>query len=148
MKIGIIIASVREGRKGAKVAEWVHSSAQERDVDYTLIDLAEFAKVDPADQPHVLARHIYELTHRALEGRADPDGRLQLLDDLVALLEVPLAAVDTPARQLQRLARPSGPGVVDIEPVRPKPPLSEAALLTNLACERCPVRQTGSRPDP
>ncbi len=27
---------------------------------------AEVAKVDPADQPHVLARHIYELTRRAL----------------------------------------------------------------------------------
>ena len=40
---------------------------------------ADFAKVDPADQPHVLARHIYELTRRALEGRPDPDGRIQLL---------------------------------------------------------------------
>ena len=48
---------------------------------------AEFAKVDPADQPHVLARHIYELTHRALEGRADPDGRLQLLAGKVSLLQ-------------------------------------------------------------
>ncbi len=66
--------------------------------------LAEFAKVDPADQPHVLARHIYELTRRALEGRTDPDGRLQLLNDLVVLLEVPAARLDAPARQLRRLA--------------------------------------------
>jgi superfamily II DNA or RNA helicase/HKD family nuclease len=92
---------------------------------------AEFAKVDPADQPHVLARHIYELTRRALEGRADPNGRIELLNELVALLEVPSARVDVPARQLRRLAGPSGPGVVDIEPVRPKTPLSDAALLTN-----------------
>ncbi len=92
---------------------------------------AEFAKVDPADQPHVLARHIYELTRRALEGRADPAGRIQLVNDLVALLEVPAAEVDPPARQLQRLVVPPGPGVVDIEPVRPKTPLSDAALLTN-----------------
>lgn len=42
MKIGIIIGSVREGRKGAKVAEWVEKSAADRDADYTLIDLAEF----------------------------------------------------------------------------------------------------------
>ena len=56
----------------------------------------EIAKVDPADQPHVLARHIYELTRRALEGRTDPDGRLPLLNDLVVLLEVPAARVEPP----------------------------------------------------
>ncbi|HET9872732.1 MAG TPA: DUF3427 domain-containing protein [Propionibacteriaceae bacterium] len=92
---------------------------------------AKFAGVDPADQPHVLARHVYELTRRALEGRADPDGRLQLLNDLVALLEAPAAEVDAPARQLRRLAVPAGAGVVDIESVRPKTPLSDAALMTN-----------------
>lgn len=42
MKIGIIVGSVRTGRKGGKVAEWVHKAAQERGADYTLIDLAEF----------------------------------------------------------------------------------------------------------
>lgn len=92
---------------------------------------AEFAKVDPADQPHVLARHIYDLTRRALEGRANPEGRLQLLDDLVVLLETPDGRVDAPARQLRRLSVPPGPGVVDLESVRPKTPLSDAALLTN-----------------
>lgn len=96
------------------------------------VDLrAELAKVDPADQPHVLARHIYELTLQALEGRVDPHSRIQLLNHLVALLEVPAAEVDAPARQLQRLALAPGPGVVDIEAVRPKTPLSDAALLTN-----------------
>ena len=79
----------------------------------------------------MLARHICELTPRALEGRADPDGRIQLLNDLVALLEVPAAEVGLPARQLQRLALPTGPGAVDIEPLRPKTPLSDAALLTS-----------------
>ena len=92
---------------------------------------AEFAKVDPADQPHVLARHIYELTRRALEERADPEGRVQLLNELVTLLDVPAAKVDAPARQLRRLAMAPGPAVLDIEPVRPKTPLSDAALLTN-----------------
>jgi len=88
-------------------------------------------KIDPADQPHVLARHIYELTRRALEGKADQDGRLQLLNDLVKVLKVPGAEVDAPARQLTRLAPPPGPGVFEIERVRPKTPLSDAALLTN-----------------
>ena len=96
---------------------------------------AEFAGVDPADQPHVLARHVYELTRRALEGTSDPEVRIQLLNELVALLEVPAAQVDPPARQLRRLAVAPGPGVLDIEPVRPKTPLSDAALLTNSANE-------------
>ena len=92
---------------------------------------AEFAKVDPADQPHVLARHIYELTCRALEGHANLDDRVQLVNRIVALLEAPAAEVDAPARQLQRLTLAPSPGVVDIERVRPKTPLSDAALLTN-----------------
>jgi hypothetical protein len=96
---------------------------------------AKFAGVDPADQPHVLARHIYELTRRAFEGRADPEGRIELLNDLVALLEVPAAEVDAPARQLRRLAMAPAPGVLDCKSVRPKTPLSDAALLTNSASE-------------
>jgi len=83
---------------------------------------AEFAGVDPADQPHVLARHIYELTRRALESRGDSEGRIHLRNDLVALLEVPAAAVDAPARQLRRLALAPRPGVLDVESVRPRPP--------------------------
>lgn len=42
MKIGIIIGSVRNGRKGEKVAEWVEKAAADRDADYALIDLAAF----------------------------------------------------------------------------------------------------------
>jgi superfamily II DNA or RNA helicase/HKD family nuclease len=93
--------------------------------------LADIAKVDPADQPHVLARHVYELTRRALEVRTDPDLRLQLLNEVVGLLEAPAARVDTPARQLRRLEVPRGPSRVDMEHVRPATPLSDAALLTN-----------------
>lgn len=96
---------------------------------------AEVAKVDPADQPHVLARHIYELTRSALESRTDPDSRLALLNNLVGLLDVPSARVDAPARQLRRLAANPGPRVIDIESIRPKTPLSDAALLTNTAGE-------------
>ncbi len=44
MKIGIIIGSIREGRKGESVARWVHDQAQQRDggTDYELIDLKTF----------------------------------------------------------------------------------------------------------
>jgi hypothetical protein len=96
---------------------------------------SELAKVDPADQPHVLARHVYELTRRALENHSDVDGRLRLLNELVLLLEETGATVAAPARQLRRVLLPPGPGVVDVESIRPKTPLSDAALLTNSAGE-------------
>jgi NAD(P)H-dependent FMN reductase len=41
LRIGVIVGSVREGRKGISVAEWVLRSATGRDVSYELIDLAE-----------------------------------------------------------------------------------------------------------
>ncbi|WRS30739.1 NAD(P)H-dependent oxidoreductase [Actinomycetaceae bacterium MB13-C1-2] len=43
MKVGIIAGSIREGRNGIKVAEWVDEIAQKRgDADYELIDLKKF----------------------------------------------------------------------------------------------------------
>lgn len=42
MKIGIIIGSVREDRKGDDVGVWVHEQASKREVTYELIDLKEF----------------------------------------------------------------------------------------------------------
>lgn len=44
MKIGIVIGSVREGRKGSSVAEWFASIARAHatDVDFELIDLKAF----------------------------------------------------------------------------------------------------------
>ncbi len=83
---------------------------------------AEIAKVDPADQPHVLARHIYELTRRALENHTDAEGRILLLNQLVTVIEEPGSTVAAPARQLRRLVATAGPGVVEIESVRPKTP--------------------------
>lgn len=43
MKIGIIIGSIRDGRRGGNVATWVESIAKERtDVNFELLDLREF----------------------------------------------------------------------------------------------------------
>lgn len=43
MKIGVIVGSVREGRNGLSVGEWVAKQAAERDgVEYELIDLKSF----------------------------------------------------------------------------------------------------------
>lgn len=42
MSIGIIIGSIRDGRKGEAVARWVHEQAEGRDTTYELLDLKEF----------------------------------------------------------------------------------------------------------
>lgn len=43
MKIGIILGSIRDGRIGAGVAEWVKTRADGRgDADYELLDLKKF----------------------------------------------------------------------------------------------------------
>ncbi|WP_298888877.1 NAD(P)H-dependent oxidoreductase [uncultured Serinicoccus sp.] len=44
MKIGIIIGSLREGRKGESVGRWVHEQAQAREgtTEFELIDLKSF----------------------------------------------------------------------------------------------------------
>lgn len=42
MKIGIIIGSVRQQRKGEDVARWVLTLAQDREATYELVDLRDF----------------------------------------------------------------------------------------------------------
>jgi superfamily II DNA or RNA helicase/HKD family nuclease len=55
--------------------------------------------------------------------------------DLAVLLEDPEEAVAPPARQLRRVQDTSGPGTTGIESLRPRTPLSDAALLTNSSGE-------------
>ncbi|HEU4971305.1 MAG TPA: DEAD/DEAH box helicase family protein, partial [Gaiellaceae bacterium] len=86
--------------------------------------------VDPADQPHVLARHIYEVTQQVLANRNEAE-RITVVNGLLETLQAADAQVQSPASQLLRIAEPTGPGSVTTEPVRPSTPLSEAALLTN-----------------
>ena len=87
--------------------------------------------VDEADQPHVLARHVQVLVERALRESKDPERRLSLVNGIVEHLGQELDAVAAPASQLLRVAEPSQPGNMSSEDVRPRTPLSEAALLTN-----------------
>lgn len=43
MRIGIVVGSVREGRRGADVAGWVHRLAAERDdAEFVIVDLKEY----------------------------------------------------------------------------------------------------------
>ncbi len=93
----------------------------------------ELASIDPADQPHVLARHVYELTLAPWRRGTVPEGRLQLVNALADAVEGAASAstVLHPARQLRRLVGAPGPGITALPTTRPKTPLSEAALLTN-----------------
>ncbi len=87
--------------------------------------------IDAADQPHVLARHVYEATLRALEAVRGPEERVNLVNDLVERLGHASTDVLSPATQLLRLAPPAELGRASYPDVRPGTPLAEAALLTN-----------------
>lgn len=86
--------------------------------------------VDDADAPHVLARHVYDITQRALASERDAKKRLILVNRILADLAEAGESVVPPASQLLRIAPSAGPGVRTFES-RPSTPLSEAALLTN-----------------
>ena len=87
--------------------------------------------VDPADQAHVLAQHVQQVTALALERVRNPSERVQLVNQIVELLAEGPLTVEEPPRRLLRLVREPRPGHTPMEDVRPSTPLSEAALLTN-----------------
>ena len=93
------------------------------------------AVVDEADAPEVLARHIRDVTLRALREERNPDRRLALVNHLVAILGDAEDSVST-AQQLLAVVKPPAPGR-SARPLsdRPSTPLSDAALLTNAAGE-------------
>lgn len=87
--------------------------------------------VDEADQPHVLARLVYDEAVRQLSSMSGESERLGLVNRLLRDIAASSDFVVAPARQLQRLSPPAGPGITAYDDVRPTTPLSEAALLTN-----------------
>jgi hypothetical protein len=91
--------------------------------------------IDPADQPHVLARHVYEVAQRVLSSTSNETERIEVVNRLLAELRAVEDSVLLPASQLLRIATPSQPGATVLEDVRPSIPLSEAALLTNAKSE-------------
>lgn len=94
----------------------------------------ETSAIDAADLPHVLARHIAAAARRAFASRGS-DEAIALANDLLVALQDLDTEVATPAAQLLRLAPAAGPGVVTYPDVRPRTPLSDAALLTNAKSE-------------
>lgn len=91
----------------------------------------DLAKVDDADQTHVLTRHIADAVHRRLASVKDPQGRLAAANALLEAVEMGVGDVTSPVRQLQTVRPAPGPGQVPRLSQRPKTPLNDAALLTN-----------------
>ena len=92
--------------------------------------IAELGAIDPADQPHVLARHVATLVQQKLNGLTDASRRLALVNSLVEMLEGP-EAVEAPAQHLRSLTAPAPRGAAARALLRPATPMSDAALLTN-----------------
>ncbi|WP_435744540.1 DUF3427 domain-containing protein [Nocardioides sp. SYSU DS0663] len=96
-----------------------------------LVDAVSVAGIDPADQPHVLARQVYEATLRALESAPQAERRLELVNDVLQRLDAEPDFVIEPARRLLRVARTHELRTTRFVDARPSTPLNEAALLTN-----------------
>jgi superfamily II DNA or RNA helicase/HKD family nuclease len=97
-----------------------------------LIDLeAEIERVDPADQTHVLTRHLASAIQSRLMAERDPDQKLMLANSLLQTIRDENALVEHPVRELHGLRHPPAPGRTARLQQRPKTPLNDAALLTN-----------------
>jgi superfamily II DNA or RNA helicase/HKD family nuclease len=92
-------------------------------------------RVDDADVPHVLARHVSQVVQHELEATQDPERRLALVNGILRTVQDASTEVSEPARQLLRLVEKARPGSLPYADVRPATPLSEAALLTNATGE-------------
>ena len=89
-------------------------------------------RVDEAEAPSLLARHVGRAVERALSGIKDESRRLELVNALLVLAQQePDLLADGPRRLLGFGHRP-GPGLPPgLTSIRPATPLAEAALLTN-----------------
>lgn len=99
-----------------------------------LVDLegveSELARVDPADQLHVLSRYLGRAISRRLGAERDPDRRLEVANGILDFLDAS-NEVTAPVQELLSIRRPPGPGQILRFAQRPKTPLNDAALLTN-----------------
>ena len=116
-----------EGIYESLITQELQARLDERAADLEAL----IADIDPAEQPHVLSRHVTDALTRALESTKDEGRRLEIVNSLLSTLSQsePLYLAD--ARQLLALSRPSAPGLENRRLIRPSTPLSEAALLTN-----------------
>jgi superfamily II DNA or RNA helicase/HKD family nuclease len=122
-------------REGVCVEEGLYESLVTSELVRRLGSLVnlepDVEKVDPADQTHVLTRHLAEAIQRKLGAERDPERRLTLANQLLEVLHQSDPDVVEPIRQLRAVRRAHGPGHVLRYAQRPKTPLNDAALLTN-----------------
>ena len=88
----------------------------------------EFADVGAPEAPGVLARHVASLVQRVVVAEKDDARRVALVNELIALLDLPDDAVLPALRELTRLGRADSPQTPTI---RPLTAFHDAALLTN-----------------
>ena len=88
-------------------------------------------KVDPADQTHVLTRHLSAALERRLASVKDPRRKLAVANELLALIDAANSRAVDPLQELLAIRRAPGPGQISRFQLRPKTPLNDAALLTN-----------------
>ncbi len=91
----------------------------------------ELGKVDEADQPHVLTRHIARALQARLAAIKDPAARLMAANAVLAAIDTVPDPLSDPVQELHALRLPDGPGRTPRLRHRPKTPLNDAALLTN-----------------
>lgn len=90
----------------------------------------ELSAIDPADQPHVIARHVAQIVERHVAELRDPRDRLTVVNSLLEALDTS-ETVSAPPRQLMAIKQADEIAARGRHAARPKTPLAEAALLTN-----------------
>lgn len=98
--------------------------------DHAHLDI-ELAKIDDADQSHVLTRHLADVVRQRLDAVKDPQARLAVANELLQVIQAESDRVRSPAQQLHSVKPLPRPGQVLRFAQRPKTPLNDAALLTN-----------------
>jgi superfamily II DNA or RNA helicase/HKD family nuclease len=91
----------------------------------------DLAKVDPADQAHVLTRHLSDAIGKRLAAERDPVQKVAVANSLLGMINAMLPDVADPVRELRSIRPQPGPGLTARYLQRPKTPLNDAALLTN-----------------
>lgn len=118
-----------------RLATGIHESLVTAELQALLNGEAErevvVARVDGADQAHVLTRHLSEAVHRRLASIKDPAKQLEVANQLLRTIEDPADTIIDPAALLESVRPTPGPGATSRWTRRPKTPLNDAALLTN-----------------
>ncbi|GAB3625000.1 DEAD/DEAH box helicase [Mariniluteicoccus endophyticus] len=92
------------------------------------------SRLDAAEEPEVLARHLSDVVLRVLRDEESSDRRRAILNELLQNLQADSDKIDASER-LVALTRPARPGAEVFYTAAPHTPLSDAALLTNSAGE-------------